>query len=163
MKMKGINLRQVGTFAAYAVVLGLSVLNVGCRAANSVDLVESQHVIPETVSSKLVRLVKPSVWTEDGNTVVYGIVLRQTQMNAPLSGHVDVWVLSPDGQESARLLAKPTTIRVPQKGPRQSSYTAYYTGIPPAGSIVLVAYRNFSHSEDEPPPPSKPATAQAAR
>jgi hypothetical protein len=135
--------------AFFFLVVFSAALNIGCRSANSVDLIETQQVIPETVASKLVRLVKPSIWTEDGNMVVYGIVHRQTQMNAPLEGHVDVWILSPDGKQSVHLLATPTTLRIPQKGPRSSSFRARYNGIPPAGSIVRVEYRNRSHHEDE--------------
>jgi len=124
----------------------------GCHSPGAVNLLKTDAVRFERVPSRVVDLPEPSIWSEKDDLVVSGNAHRRPMVSGILAGHVDVTVLSKDGEELECIRASMSPPWIPSSGPRHSYYAAsHYTARsitrPPEGAIVRVAYRGGDHSD----------------
>lgn len=107
-----------------AALVSATALCVGCHGPNAVNLLKEAQVKFERVPSKVVQLPEPSIWSENDDLIVSGVVRRWPQVSGILAGHIDVSVLSADGQELMFITAQMVPEWIPTAGARLSSYTA---------------------------------------
>ncbi|MHC4356924.1 MAG: hypothetical protein ACYS0H_29850, partial [Planctomycetota bacterium] len=82
------------------ITLGLGILAAvisGC-AADRIDLVETGVLSLEKQAAGKVYIAWSSVFEQEDGLVITGILRRHDRVGSPIKTHVDVTVLSPNGQ-----------------------------------------------------------------
>ncbi len=129
------------TQSRFILAVGSVLFVLGC-AQNRVSLVDADKVSVEGMSTHHVYFPWVDVFKEDGAAIVKG-TLRQRQMHKhPMSGHIDVLILAPDGQviEQAQTSIRPR--RHSRRGPKDAHFAVPLSIMPPDGAMVRVQYHN---------------------
>ena len=128
------NVRSLPAFAAIATVF----LLLGGCATDRVDLREKHQLKVVASSSNRVLVVEPSVWQEEGKTVVYGHVRRAPGAYLVGDGHTHVQVRLADSGITEEQWVSWSPKWIPFHGPRYSTYRVTYPWVAPPGSDVRV-------------------------
>jgi len=114
----------------------------GCTSSR-VNLVDTEKVTVEKMASKgHVKIWKVYVYQEEGDLVVSGRVKRKSMNLLPAKGHVDIAVISPNGQviETESVAQTPRVIGMSRRRRRGSSFEARLSMVPPEGSTVRITF-----------------------
>ena len=116
----------------------------GC-ASNRVNLLKDGTVELERIPSKGYYISYVNIYQNRDALVVYGHVKRRSRVGDS-SGHVDIAIVSPNGKvlEQISTLYKPRIILTRKMHTRKSTFEVRLPTIPPAGSLVRVAYHRDS-------------------
>ena len=119
---------------------------------NLVD--NSEYTIERVNTSNRISIRSAKAYQDEGNTVVSGKVKLSKNLPQPIHGHVDIAVISPDGNvvDTASVFYKPRirTTRMQRKANRGSSFTARFPGALPQGSIIrLVPHNSIEETADK--------------
>lgn len=116
---------------------------VGCSLSH-VDLIRSDDLklveeLPEALR------IKTSVYEDDGNLVVLGAAKAGPLDTSRIPGHVDLAVLSLEGEELATVKANFRSLPSWRHGPKPVAFRVELPGLPPKGSTVKVVYHLAPH------------------
>jgi hypothetical protein len=118
---------------------GLADLDASIRAKN-VDLVAENKVVAQAVSGDGIVVSLPSVFAKRNELEIFGTVVRKPDYNGPVTGFLDVQIRASSGELIDQSLIHWVPEIIPTDGTRSARYSAHVLGVPPAGSIVRVAY-----------------------
>lgn len=121
------------------VILGIAVMGVSGCAANRTISLDSGTVSIERMPGKGVNFNRVYVHQENDEIVVSGRIKRRSSSTVTGGGHVDIAVISPEGE----VLEHVSTIYVPRVFLRKSHRGSYFevrlSVVPPDGSVIRVA------------------------
>ncbi len=112
------------------------------------DLTRDGTVQLRTEPSKNVVLTGISARQEDGNLVVSGSVRRRGLVSAVLTGHVDLTLVGPDGKPIQEVATGYTPSNIPQRGPRQTHFTARFGAVPVEGTTIRLRHHAGSRKHE---------------
>ncbi|MHC4478221.1 MAG: hypothetical protein ACYTEL_21495 [Planctomycetota bacterium] len=133
-----------------AVAFGMLSIGISGCATDRVDLVKEGIVSVQTVPSKKVKILWTDVYQDGGDTVVYGALQRRSHTSYPLSTHVDIGIISPDGTTLHEIRTPDIHVarRIPGKGINWTSFRVRIPGsVPKRSKIEMVVH--YSRHEDE--------------
>lgn len=111
---------------------------------NRVNLLETKSItLREVVPPEL--KIGTSVYEDDGNLVILGRLSRDPLNIRNIPGHIDIEVLTNQGEELANIKAQFHSLPTWRHGPNPVAFRAELPGVPPLGSIVQVKYHVKKH------------------
>lgn len=136
------------TQSRFILTVGSVLFALGC-AQNRVSLVASNTVSVEQKSTDHVYFPWIDVFQEDGTATVKGTIRQRRMHRHPMSGHIDVLLIAPDGQviEQAQVTIRPR--RLSLRGPKEAHFEVPLSIVPPEGAVVRVQYHNRPHHTTE--------------
>ena len=127
----------------FVLFVSLILVTSGC-ITNRIDLLETKAIaLQEIVPPEL--KVSTSVYEDDGNLVILGRLSRGPLDRRLIPGHVDIEVLTVNGEELANIKAQFRSLRTWRHGPNPVVFKAELPGVPPVGSTVQVKYHVNKH------------------
>jgi hypothetical protein len=139
--------KKIGSIEILACLCLAMIVLAGC-ASSKVNLVDTERVTIERMASEGgVRIENVYVYQEGNELLVSGRVKRRGTGRVIPRGHVDIAILSPEGNviEKASTSYVPTTIRR-KLSHRGSHFNARFSVVPPEGSTVRVSYHARGYS-----------------
>jgi hypothetical protein len=118
--------------------------------AKRIDLVAENKVVAQAVSGPGIVVSLPSVFSKINDLEVFGTVTRRSDNNGPVGGFLDVEIRATTGELIDQSLIHWAPEIIPTDGTRSAQYSAHILGVPPAGSIIRVAYVEKVADLDEP-------------
>lgn len=112
------------------------------------DLIRDGSVQLRTEPSKNVVLTGVSARQEGDQLVVSGSVRRRGLPSAVLTGHVDLTLVGPDGKPIQEVAKAYTPSNIPQRGPRQSYFTARFVAVPVEGTTIRLRHHGGSRKHE---------------
>lgn len=126
-----------------ALFVSLILATSGC-ITNRIDLLETKAIsLNEVVPLEL--KITTSVYEDDGNLVILGRLSRGSLDLRFIPGHVDIELLTVNGEELANIKAQFRSVRTWRHGPNPVVFKAELPGVPPVGSTVKVKYHVSKH------------------
>ena len=127
----------------FFLLLGIVLATSSCMS-NRVNLLETKAIVlNEVVPTEL--KISTSVYEDDGNLVILGRLDRNALDIRSIPGHVDIEVLTAQGEQLATIKAQFHSLRSWRRGPSPVAFRAELPGIPPLGSTVQVKYHVNKH------------------
>ncbi len=126
----------------------------GCSFSNINLKDNGNYTIERVNSSDRISIRSAKVYQEDGNTVVSGKVKLNKNLPQPAQGHVDIVVISPDGNvlDTASVLYNPhkRTRRMQLRANKGSSFSARFPGKLKNGSTIrLIPHNSIKENADK--------------
>lgn len=130
-------------------IVSVSLSGLAC-ASNRVNLLKDGNIKLERVSSKSYYISHVGVYQNDDELEVHGNVKRRAHSSTE-KGHVDIAIVSPDGENLKEISTNYTPRIIPARmiRKRKSYFHVSMPTIPPVGSIVRVAYHRDSKPDRE--------------
>lgn len=133
------------------ITLGLGILAAvisGC-AADRVDLVETGVLTLEKQAAGKVYISWSSVFEQEDGLVITGFLRRRDRVGSPIKTHVDVTVLSPNGQvvDTARSNDVYVPRRITGRGQSLRRFRIYLRDVPGRGSLVKMVSHSGPHDD----------------
>ena len=113
-------------------------LATGCATAARTDLVTTQVVRAEGVSTEFLNVPPPSIALRDAILEISGTVQRNPKYDGPSDWHLHISILEPDGQEIDQFVWRWQPDPIPVTGSRLATYSLQYGWTPPRGTIFRV-------------------------
>jgi hypothetical protein len=128
-------------FTAFAVTLSAVSVMSGC-SGSQISLVDQGIVSVEAKPSKNVGILWTDVYQDGEDIVVYGVVRRRSHTSYPLKTHVDVTILSPDGEVLQEVRTPDIYVarRIPGKGINWNRLEVRLPDIPHNSRVQAVAH-----------------------
>jgi hypothetical protein len=128
-------------FTAFVVTLSAVSIMSGCSGSR-VSLVDQGIVSVEAKPSKNVGILWTDVYQDGEDIIVYGVVQRRSHTSYPLKTHVDVAILSPDGEvlQEARTPDVYVPRRIPGKGINWNRFEVRFPDILHNSRVQAVAH-----------------------
>jgi hypothetical protein len=131
-------------FLSIAFVVALSAatrIMSGCGGSR-VSLVDQGIVSVETKASKNVGILWTDVYQDGEDIIVYGVVQRSSHTSYPIKTHVDVTILSPDGEVLQEVRTPDILVprRIPGKGINWKRFEVRFPDIPHNSRVQAVAH-----------------------
>lgn len=126
----------------------------GCSFSNRNLVDNAEYTIERVNTSNRIFIRSAKAYKDEGNTVVSGKIKLNKNVPQSIHGHVDIAVISPDGNvvDTASVFYNPRirTTRMQRKANRGSSFTARFPGSLPQGSTVrLVPHNSIEETADK--------------
>jgi hypothetical protein len=140
--------KKILTLVVAMVLSMLTAVISGC-AGNRISLVDQGAISVETKPSESVRILWTDVYQDGEDIIVYGAVRRRSHTSYPLTTHVDVMILAPDGEvlQEARTQDIYVPRRIPGKGVNWKRFEARFSSMPPQGSLVRLVSHSGLHND----------------
>ena len=138
--MKARDLRKL----VVLMIVSISMTGFGC-ATNGVNLIKNGTVTLERIPSKGYYVSHLEVYQNGNELVLHGNVKRRAHSYA-VNGHVDIAIVSPDGDNLEEISTHHTPRIIPSRlmRKRRAYFYVSMSTVPPVGSIVRVAYHGDS-------------------
>jgi len=114
----------------------------GC-AFNRVDLVDEGVVRVERVDPETTCIARPHVY-QDGDELVIRGTVKCTRFRGFSHGHIDIAIMSDEGELLQSLSALYHPRIIPRKGGRASRFHVTMPLKPPAGAVVRLAFHKVA-------------------
>ena len=132
--------------------LCLAIVAVAGCTSSRVNLVDTEGVTVERMASKgHVKIGKVYAYQEEGDLVVSGRVKPESINLRPAEGHVDIAVISQNGQ----VIETKSAVQTPMIGSRRtkqnrgSYFEARFSIVPPEGSTVRIAFHPEKYAPEK--------------
>lgn len=127
----------------FVLLVGIVLATSSCMS-NRVNLLETKALVLREVAPTELK-ISTSVYEDDGNLVILGRLRRNTLNVRSIPGHVDIEVLTAQGEELATIKAQFSSLPSWRRGPNPVAFRAELPGVPPLGSTVQVKYDVNKH------------------
>ena len=127
-----------------SLTIGSMVCLPGC-AQNRVSLVSDNKVSVERASTRHVYFPWVDVCRENGTSLVSGTIRQRQLHRHPMSGHIDVLLIAPDGRVIEQSQAAIHPHRHSRRGPKEAHFKVRLKTAPPSGAVVRVKHHRESH------------------
>jgi hypothetical protein len=123
--------------------IGLALAASSC-IENRVDLLRTKTITLNEVVPPEIK-ISTSIYEDKGNLVVLGRLGRGSLDSRNIPGHIDIVVLTTEGEELAVIKAQFRSLPTWRHGPNPVAFRVELPGIPPLGSTVQVKYHVSQH------------------
>jgi len=120
----------------------------GCTAVRT-DLADTGVLSLEKQRDGKVYIAWSSAYKHDDGLVIRGVLRRHDHVGNAIKAHVDVTVLSPDGQviDTARSSEVYVPRRITGRGQSLKRFTVHFSNPPPHGSLVRMTSHSGPHDD----------------
>ncbi len=116
----------------------LMISMVGC--ASEGQTAERSKVHTAAIEGPDLIVSRPTVSMDGDVMIVSGTVQRKPGHDAPIKGHLMMWVNGKDGKLLDQMELTWSPREIPTNGDRKATYQARYAWTPPAGAMVRISY-----------------------
>ena len=118
----------------------------GC-VTRGTNLTATGKVSVKVEPAEKVRVAWSEVWQDGDETIIKGRLIRRGSSLYPLTGHVDVSVMAPDGTVIKEATSQQIGVRrtTPGKGPKLTPFKLAMNFTPPQDSQVVIAFHRGTH------------------